>query len=419
MLDSKTLSSPSNANSLLDHGYASPARLIQQPGRARTSNFTKTAPESNNQITTYYRTIKRQFTTSTNSQSPSSKFNSPPAKVARKNQRSSLSPGKPSSVSSSSSYQSLSGSSLEQGTRYDTSLGLLTKKFIDLLEGSPDGVIDLNVASVQLNVQKRRIYDITNVLEGIGILEKKVKNIIQWKRGSTSSHLDHAIQMMRGDQQDLKENERSLDVLIETMRNSFKKQVETKHAYVTCQDLNAIEMYKDQVVIVVKAPPESQLILMDGDPPPLYLKSEKDEIDVFFCPDPNSEANTLQAAMPSSSPDEPKTHQKTAGSLRRKGTLGKRSGLGSAQRNLSKAFEEMAGTSSGLSGSTPGKTAKSNLFGAFNGAAASTSKLGNFSPNYLSHNDLDSRFFSLEPDADYNFTLSPSEGVLDLFDFKF
>lgn len=332
--------------------------------------------------------------------------------------------------------------------------------------------------------------------------------------------------MMRGDQQDLKENERSLDVLIETMKNSFKKQVETKHAYVTCQDLNAIEMYKDQVVIVVKAPPESQLILMDGDPPPLYLKSEKDEIDVFFCPDPNSEANTLQAALPSSSPDEPKTHQKTAGSLRRKGTLGKRSGLGSAQRNLSKAFEEMAGTSSGLTGNTPGKTAKSNLFGAFNGVASSTSsrnpqikqendteedddvdlpvtfnsstitkkdllflndppnfldsdgfdmydkitkdvklslfspqkppnshtassnetitddttnvnidvnpseqtsglrnalmsELGNFSPNYLSHNDLDSRFFSLEPDADYNFTLSPSEGVLDLFDFKF
>lgn len=61
---------------------------------------------------------------------------------------------------------------VDTGTRYDTSLGLLTRKFIDLLENSPDGLIDLNVASVQLNVQKRRIYDITNVLEGIGILEK-------------------------------------------------------------------------------------------------------------------------------------------------------------------------------------------------------------------------------------------------------
>lgn len=29
--------------------------------------------------------------------------------------------------------------------------------------------------------QKRRIYDITNVLEGIGLLEKKTKNTVQWR----------------------------------------------------------------------------------------------------------------------------------------------------------------------------------------------------------------------------------------------
>jgi hypothetical protein len=33
-------------------------------------------------------------------------------------------------------------------------------------------------------VQKRRIYDITNVLEGIGLIEKKLKNRIQWKYGN-------------------------------------------------------------------------------------------------------------------------------------------------------------------------------------------------------------------------------------------
>ena len=32
-----------------------------------------------------------------------------------------------------------------------------------------------------LQVQKRRIYDITNVLEGIGLIEKKLKNNIRWK----------------------------------------------------------------------------------------------------------------------------------------------------------------------------------------------------------------------------------------------
>uniref|UniRef100_A0A673MVR7 E2F/DP family winged-helix DNA-binding domain-containing protein n=1 Tax=Sinocyclocheilus rhinocerous TaxID=307959 RepID=A0A673MVR7_9TELE len=52
-------------------------------------------------------------------------------------------------------------------TRYDTSLGLLTKKFVGLLSESADGVLDLNWATEVLEVQKRRIYDITNVLEGV------------------------------------------------------------------------------------------------------------------------------------------------------------------------------------------------------------------------------------------------------------
>lgn len=77
---------------------------------------------------------------------------------------------------------------IRKHTRFDTSLGLLTKKFTNLLEKSPNGVVDLNKASEQLGVQKRRIYDITNVLEGIGILEKKSKNNIQWKGGNKGSH---------------------------------------------------------------------------------------------------------------------------------------------------------------------------------------------------------------------------------------
>jgi hypothetical protein len=40
-------------------------------------------------------------------------------------------------------------------------------------------------------VQKRRIYDITNVLEGIGLIEKKLKNNIQWKGGSNADAADN------------------------------------------------------------------------------------------------------------------------------------------------------------------------------------------------------------------------------------
>ena len=42
-------------------------------------------------------------------------------------------------------------------------------------------VVDLNQAAAMLEVQKRRIYDITNVLEGISLIQKKSKNNIQWK----------------------------------------------------------------------------------------------------------------------------------------------------------------------------------------------------------------------------------------------
>lgn len=70
--------------------------------------------------------------------------------------------------------------SLVEKSRYDTSLNLTTKRFLDLLAQSPDGVVDLNWASQVLEVQKRRIYDITNVLEGIHLISKKSKNNIQW-----------------------------------------------------------------------------------------------------------------------------------------------------------------------------------------------------------------------------------------------
>lgn len=65
--------------------------------------------------------------------------------------------------------------------RIENSLGELTRKFIQLIRDSKDNLsVDLNEAAVKLDVQKRRIYDITNVLEGIGLIEKTIKNKIKW-----------------------------------------------------------------------------------------------------------------------------------------------------------------------------------------------------------------------------------------------
>ena len=57
----------------------------------------------------------------------------------------------------------------------------MTRKFVDLIRSSGEALsVDLNVAADKLQVQKRRIYDITNVLEGIGLIKKVSKNNIRW-----------------------------------------------------------------------------------------------------------------------------------------------------------------------------------------------------------------------------------------------
>ena len=58
--------------------------------------------------------------------------------------------------------------------RQDNSLGVLTKKFVRLIRNSPDQTIEINVVVRELDVQKRRIYDITNVLEGISNLFESI-----------------------------------------------------------------------------------------------------------------------------------------------------------------------------------------------------------------------------------------------------
>ena len=43
-----------------------------------------------------------------------------------------------------------------------------------------DKCLDLNQAMIVLEVQKRRIYDITNVLEGINLIKRHKKNHVKW-----------------------------------------------------------------------------------------------------------------------------------------------------------------------------------------------------------------------------------------------
>jgi transcription factor E2F3 len=61
---------------------------------------------------------------------------------------------------------------IEEG-RQENSLCQLTKKVLEYIKNKKKLNININELVKDLCVKKRRIYDITNVLQGIGYIEKK------------------------------------------------------------------------------------------------------------------------------------------------------------------------------------------------------------------------------------------------------
>ncbi|KAJ7555667.1 hypothetical protein O6H91_05G049400 [Diphasiastrum complanatum] len=155
--------------------------------------------------------------------------------------------------------------------RYDSSLGLLTKKFINLIKQADDGALDLNRAADTLHVQKRRIYDITNVLEGIGLIEKNEKNRIQWKGLGVSSigEVNDEISLLQADLDHLNKEEHELDENIREMRDKLRIFSENENRkqwlYVTEDDIKSIPCFQNKTLIAIKAPHGTALDVPDPD----------------------------------------------------------------------------------------------------------------------------------------------------------
>mmetsp|Transcript_105487 Transcript_105487/g.169771 ORF Transcript_105487/g.169771 Transcript_105487/m.169771 type:complete len:323 (+) Transcript_105487:244-1212(+) len=184
----------------------------------------------------------------------------------------------PSSAASSASKSESTNS------RYDCSLGLLTKKFVSLVQQAPNGILDLNTAASQLDVQKRRIYDITNVLEGIGLIEKKSKNNIQWKGSGDTEAGDHQgdVEQLLKEVGDLETQARRMDTYIEQLNSELQAQQNDssfrQRAFVTDEDIRNIRNFKDQTLIAIKAPSGTTLAV----PYPDHTRDAPGKFQIFL-----------------------------------------------------------------------------------------------------------------------------------------
>ncbi|KAF9114217.1 E2F transcription factor 3 [Mortierella sp. AM989] len=167
----------------------------------------------------------------------------------------------------------------KESSRSDRSLGILTKQFIRLLE-EENGSLDLNLTAEKLKVQKRRIYDITNVLEGIGLIEKFKKNNIRWKdnrsnvnkssvgcKAATPNNRQRKDELMQEKARLEQEYTRLLQMRAKVdgaIKNTLTNENTARHAYVTMDDIKKVSSLQDSLVLAISTPYETYMQVDDG-----------------------------------------------------------------------------------------------------------------------------------------------------------
>ncbi|ADM11128.1 E2F/DP transcription factor [Encephalitozoon intestinalis ATCC 50506] len=179
--------------------------------------------------------------------------------------------------------------------RSENSLYNLTKRFLKLVSMAPDHNISIHQASIELNVGKRRIYDITNVLEGLGLLSKWSVSNAKWiggnidryllddeeKENQENSYLNPE-NVLKGD--DLDETLFRLNEEISMLSQSEKN---LANAYVTYSDLQNLPSLDGNLVFAVKAPSETIMEYPRYEKGfyKLKLSSEQGTINIFYVSD--------------------------------------------------------------------------------------------------------------------------------------
>lgn len=148
--------------------------------------------------------------------------------------------------------------------RSENSLYCLTKKFVKMIRASKDKIINLTTVAVELGVHKRRVYDITNVLEGLGLLGKWSVNSAKWIGENIDDHIeneDEKENLEYNNEKHTSNEEINLDKQIVELNTEIYNMSQCKtnleNAFVTFQDLQKLDSLKNKMIFSVKAPSDT------------------------------------------------------------------------------------------------------------------------------------------------------------------
>lgn len=183
----------------------------------------------------------------------------------------------------------------QSSKRDENSLFVLTKKFIKLIYHTSEQHINMTQAAQILQVSKRRIYDITNVLECLGMISKWSVNSVKWTGGNADEILSEPQDLGTEDPLKGVSNEElalnlEIDALNKEISDLSSNQKNLENAYVTYNDLQNLKIFDNKLVFAVKAPSDDTVIEYPRYQKGAYrlrIMSEKGLISVFYVNDEN------------------------------------------------------------------------------------------------------------------------------------
>ena len=165
--------------------------------------------------------------------------------------------------------------------KQENSLGQLTKNFLDYIKKKGRVPININDLVKDLKVKKRRIYDITNVLQGIGYIEKKGKNEILWIKNENTINIPNSkndiplesyitnYSQLKVELEGLKDQKKKIEENLDKFREEFKliseKQQFPKYGYITFKDITDFSINENLNFMVIKAPKGTLINVIDDE----------------------------------------------------------------------------------------------------------------------------------------------------------
>jgi len=169
--------------------------------------------------------------------------------------------------------------------KQDNSLSQLTQSFLYYIKKKGRVRISINELVEDLNVKKRRIYDITNVLQGIGYLQKIGKNEILWIKDSNSISIPNCtnsskdemasenyisnLNQFKKELEDLKTQKNNIEENLNKYREEFKliseKNEFPKYGYITFNDIAELSKNEKVNFMLIKAPKGTLINVIDDE----------------------------------------------------------------------------------------------------------------------------------------------------------